>query len=151
MTNMTTPSRLNWRNYYTHALPFPVHWQTDFTPKLAFAFTRFRSETSYRSEVLSPLQQLGWTHARLTCAGMTFCGGIMPQEGTVLNSSRRRESLPGVMLTPPLLQVANVLLPACANSVAAPVAPTPPLRRKPMGGALLPISPILDFVAAIFG
>ena len=25
------------------------------------------------------------------------------------------------------------------NSVAAPVAPTPPLRRKPMGGALFPI------------
>ena len=80
---------------------------------------------------------------------MTFSGGIMPQEGTVVNSSRRA-SLPGVMLTPPLLQVANVLLPARANSVASPVAPTPPLRRKPMGGALFLISGILDLVAAIF-
>ena len=112
----------------THALPVPVHWQTDFTPKRAFAFTRFRSETSYRSEVLAPVQQLGWTHARVTYAGMTFCGSIMPQEGTVVNSSRR-ESLPGVMLTPPILQVESVLLPARANSVAAPVAPPPPLRR----------------------
>ena len=56
----------------------------------------------------------------------------MPQEGTVVNSSRR-ESLPGVTLTPPLLQVKSVLLPARANSVAAPVAPTPPL---PSGGFL---------------
>ena len=84
----------------------------------------------------------------MTCAGVTFCGGIMPQEGAVVNSSRP-ERLPGVMLTPRLLQVPNVLLPARANSVAAPVAPTPPLRRKPMGGALFPISGILDLVAAI--
>lgn len=47
--------------------------------------------------------------------------------------------------------MANVLLPARANSVAAPVAPTPPPRRKPMGGALFPISGIRDLVAAIFG
>ena len=89
MTNMTTPSRLNWRNYYTHALPVPVHWQTDFTPKRAFAFTRYRSETSSRSEVVAPMQQLRWTHASMTCAGMTFCCGIVPREGTGVNLGRR--------------------------------------------------------------
>ena len=30
-----------------------------------------------RSEILAPVQQPGWTYARVTRAGMTCCGGIM--------------------------------------------------------------------------
>ena len=29
------------------------------------------------NEILAPVQQPGWTHAGVTRAGMTFCGGIM--------------------------------------------------------------------------
>ena len=36
-----------------------------------------RCEISYRSEILAPVQQTGWTHAWVTRAWMTFCGGIM--------------------------------------------------------------------------
>ena len=67
----------------THALPVPVHPQTDFTPTHVvgslgrFAFTWYRCEISYRSEILAPVQQLWWTQAGVTRAGMTFCGGIM--------------------------------------------------------------------------
>ena len=42
-----------------------------------FAFTWYRCETSYRSEILAPVQQPGWTHAGLTRTGMTFWGGII--------------------------------------------------------------------------
>ena len=42
-----------------------------------FAFTWYRCEISYRSEILAPVQQPGWTHAGVTRAGMTFCGSIM--------------------------------------------------------------------------
>ena len=42
-----------------------------------FAFTWYRCEISYRSEILAPVQQPGWTHAGVTRAGMTFCGGII--------------------------------------------------------------------------
>ena len=38
---------------------------------------RYRCEILYRSEILAPVQQLGWTHTRVTLAGMTFCVGIM--------------------------------------------------------------------------
>ena len=41
------------------------------------AFTWYCCEISYRSEILAPVQQPGWTHAGVTRAGMTFCGGIM--------------------------------------------------------------------------
>ena len=42
-----------------------------------FAYTWYRCEISYQSEILTPVQQPGWTHAGVTHAGMTFCGGIM--------------------------------------------------------------------------
>ena len=42
-----------------------------------FAFTWYRCEISYRGDILAPVQQPGWTHAGVTRAGMTFCGGIM--------------------------------------------------------------------------
>ena len=58
--------------YITHALPVPVYGQTDFTPKRVVAFTWYRCEISYQSEILAPVQQPGWTHA-----DMAFCGGIM--------------------------------------------------------------------------
>ena len=32
---------------------------------------------SYRSEILTPVQEPGWTHTRVSHTGMTFCGGIM--------------------------------------------------------------------------
>ena len=41
------------------------------------AFTWYRCAFSYRSEILAPVQQPGWTHAGVTRAGMTFCGVIM--------------------------------------------------------------------------
>ena len=86
----------------THALPVPVYWQTDFTPKRVgtggrFAFTWYRCEISYRSEILAPVQQPGWTQAGVTRANMTFCGimqtNIEPREETGVNSPRR-ESRP---------------------------------------------------------
>ena len=66
-----------------------------------FAFTWFRSEISYWSEILAPVQEPGWAHALVTRAGMKFCGGIMktnikPWEGTGVNSLRG-ESRPGFM------------------------------------------------------
>ena len=54
----------------------PVDWfhtETDGR----FMFTWYRCEISYWSEILAPVQELGWTHARVTRAGMAFCGGIM--------------------------------------------------------------------------
>ena len=42
-----------------------------------FAFMWYLCGISYQSEILTPVQQSGWTHARVTHAGMTFCGGIM--------------------------------------------------------------------------
>ena len=49
----------------THELPVPVYRQTKFTPKsvvvsLSFRVTWYRCEISYRSEILAPVQQLGW-------------------------------------------------------------------------------------------
>ena len=37
----------------------------------------YRCEISYRSEILAPVREPGWTHAGVTRAGITFCGGIM--------------------------------------------------------------------------
>ena len=42
-----------------------------------FAFTWCRCEISYRSAILAPVQQPGWTHTWVTRTGMTFSGGIM--------------------------------------------------------------------------
>ena len=42
-----------------------------------FAFTWYSCEISYRSEILAPVQQLGWYHTGVTRAGMTFCGDIL--------------------------------------------------------------------------
>ena len=42
-----------------------------------FAFTRYCCEILYWSEILALVQQPVWTHAGVTHAGMTFCGGIM--------------------------------------------------------------------------
>ena len=63
----------------THALPVPVYWQTDFHIETdgRFAFTWYCCKISYQSEVLTPVQEPRWTHARVNRAGMTFCGGIM--------------------------------------------------------------------------
>ena len=70
-------------------------WATRSSPKVdqfhtktdhgRFGFTWYRCKISYWSEILAPVQELGWTHARVTHAGMTFCGGL------------RGESPPGVM------------------------------------------------------
>ena len=42
-----------------------------------FAFTCYRCEISYRSEILAPVREPGGTHAGVTRADITFCGGIM--------------------------------------------------------------------------
>ena len=42
-----------------------------------FAFTWYQGKILYQSVILAPVQQPGWTHARVTRAGMTFCDGIM--------------------------------------------------------------------------
>ena len=42
-----------------------------------FTFTWYRCKISYRSEILVPVREPGWTYAGATRAGMTFCGGIM--------------------------------------------------------------------------
>lgn len=42
-----------------------------------FMFTWYCCKISYRSEILTPVQQLGWTQASVTHMGMTFCGGII--------------------------------------------------------------------------
>ena len=56
--------------HITHALPVPDRFHTETCGR--FAFTWYRCEISYRSEILAPVQQPGWTHA-----DMAFCGGIM--------------------------------------------------------------------------
>ena len=64
----------------THALPVPIYHQTDFTPNrvvVSRLHEWYGCEISYRSVILAPVQQPGWTHAGVTRAGMTFCGGIM--------------------------------------------------------------------------
>ena len=75
----------------THALPVPVYRQTETGGR--FVFTLNRREISYRSEILAPAQEPRWTHAGVTRASMTFCGGIMetniePWQGTGVNSLR---------------------------------------------------------------
>ena len=58
-----------------HALPVPVHQQTDFTPKRVVV-SRLHdtvAKLSYRCEILALVQQPGRTHAGVTCAGMTLC------------------------------------------------------------------------------
>ena len=82
----------------THELLVPVYRQTDFPPEKVDVS---RLQISYRSEILAPVRQQGLTHAGATCAGMTFCDGIMwtnvePWEGTGVNQPQR-ESRPGVM------------------------------------------------------
>ena len=42
-----------------------------------FVFTWYRCHIVYRHEIFAPVQQSGWTHAGVTRAGITFCGGIM--------------------------------------------------------------------------
>ena len=43
----------------------------------SFSFTWYPCEISYRNEILTPAQEQGWTHDRMTRTGITFCGGIM--------------------------------------------------------------------------
>ena len=67
-----------------------------------FAFTWYRCEISYRSEILAPVQQLGLTHAgtgdsrRHDILWWYHVNNIEPWEGTGVNS-RRREGRPVVM------------------------------------------------------
>ena len=42
-----------------------------------FMLTWYRCDIVYRHEIFAPVQQSGWTHAGVTRAGITFCGGIM--------------------------------------------------------------------------
>ena len=42
-----------------------------------FAFTWYHCKFLYWSEILAPVQEPEWAHAGVTCAGITFCGGIM--------------------------------------------------------------------------
>ena len=91
------------RKYYARATrsSLPADWfHTETCGRLAF--TWYRCEISYRSEILAPVQQPRWTQTVVTRAGMTFCGGTLwkqtvePWEGTGVHSLRR-ESRPGVM------------------------------------------------------
>ena len=88
-----------------HALPIPVYQKTDFTKTGGhFVFTWYRCEISYRSEILTLVQEPGGTHSGVTRAGMTFCGGIMqtnidPSEGAGVKSPQG-ESRPGQVNTP---------------------------------------------------
>ena len=58
----------------THALPVPV-FHTETWDRFPFAW--YRCQISYRSEILAPEQQPGWTDAGVIRAGMTSCAGIM--------------------------------------------------------------------------
>ena len=72
-----------WQNLFTHyACTFLTHASLSadrFYTKTSgrFTFTWYCCKISYRSEILSPVQQLGWTQASVTHMGMTFCGGII--------------------------------------------------------------------------
>ena len=72
-----------WQNLFTHyACTFLTHSSLSadrFHTKTSgrFTFTWYCCKISYRSEILSPVQQLGWTQANVTHMGMTFCGGII--------------------------------------------------------------------------
>ena len=62
----------------TYALPVPVYRQTNFNTETGgpFTFTWYHCKISYWSEILALVQQPRWTHAGVTRAGITFCGGI---------------------------------------------------------------------------
>ena len=60
-----------------HALPIPVYQQTDFTPKHVVSWHLHDTIARFRTRVKFSPQQPGWTHTRVICPGMTFCGGIM--------------------------------------------------------------------------
>ena len=59
----------------THSSP-PADWFHTETGG-HFATTWYHCKILYQSVILAPVQQPGWTHARVTHAGMTFCDGIM--------------------------------------------------------------------------
>ena len=61
-----------------YALPVPVYRQTNFNTETGgpFTFTWYHCKISYWSEILALVQQPRWTHAGVTRAGITFCGGI---------------------------------------------------------------------------
>ena len=67
----------------THALPIPVYRQIKPADRFhaetgaRFKFTCYCREILYQSEILAPVQEPGWTHAGVTRASITFCGGIM--------------------------------------------------------------------------
>ena len=56
--------------------PFTASEESSHRVSCRFSFTGYPSEILYWSEILAPEQQPGWTHAGVTRAGMTFCGGI---------------------------------------------------------------------------
>ena len=62
----------------TYALPIPVYRQTNFNTETGgpFTFTWCHCKISYWSEILALVQQPRWTHAGVTRASITFCGGI---------------------------------------------------------------------------
>ena len=62
----------------THALSIPVNRQTNFTLKRVVVLRLHDTTASFCTGVkFLPVQELEWAHARVTCAGITFCGGIM--------------------------------------------------------------------------
>ena len=72
-----------WQNLFTHyARTFLTHSSLSadrFHTKTSgrFTFTWYCCKISCRSEILTPVQQLGWTQASVTHMGMTFCGCII--------------------------------------------------------------------------
>ena len=71
MTNMTTPSWIDENYVCTTRSSLQADWfHTETSGR--FAFTWYRCEISYGSEILAPVQQAEWSRA-----GMTFFGDIM--------------------------------------------------------------------------
>ena len=62
----------------TRALFIPVYRQTNFTLKRVVVLRLHDTTASFCTGVKFLLvQEPEWAHARVTCAGITFCGGIM--------------------------------------------------------------------------
>ena len=73
---LTKPSWID-KNYScaTRSSPPANRFHTETSGR--FAFTWYRCQISYRSEILAPVREPGWTRAGMSRAGMTFCGSIM--------------------------------------------------------------------------
>ena len=74
LSGFTLQYRRSFGSLYKGAFAWENSHRREFHIRMTF---RFLITISYRSEIVAPVQQPGLTHAAVTRADMTFCGGIM--------------------------------------------------------------------------